>query len=104
MDFILLVAWLVLGLIVFGIVHKAFDITYFGCGGMFTVFFGCMAAVAVGFYFAASFIGWLITAVTSFIATYYKWILGSIVILGILGYLGGKAEDQDSNAEHPVEK
>jgi len=104
MDFMLLVVWLVLGLIIFGIVHKVFDITYFGCGGIFTVFFGCMAAVAVGFYLAASFIGWLITAVMSFIAAYYKWILGGIVVLGIFGYLGGKAERQDSNAEPPVEK
>lgn len=104
MDIFLLIAWIILGVLVFAIVHKVFDITYFGCGGLFSVFFGCMVAVAVIFYFAASFIGWLITAVTSFIAAYYKWIIGIVLVLGILGYFGGKPNKKNGDAEPPVEK
>jgi hypothetical protein len=100
MDFILLIGWIILGIIVFAIVNKAFNIMYFGFSGMVSVFVGCMAAVAVAFYFAASIIGWIISLIVGFITTYYKWIIGAIVLLVLLAIFGSKSEDKSVKAEH----
>jgi hypothetical protein len=95
MDLMLLIGWLILGIIVFVIVNKGFNITYFGFSGMVSVFVGCMAAVAIAFYFAASFIGWII----SLVVAYYKWIIGAIVVLMILGFLGSKSDEKKDTEE-----
>ena len=104
MDFILLFGWILLGTVVFGLVHKAFNITYFSFSGMFSVWFGCMASVAIGFYFAASFVMYIVSLVVAFVTGYYKWIIGTVVTLIILGMLGNKSDKRIDGTEETVGK
>jgi len=99
MDFMLLIGWIILGTALFGLINKALDITYFGFSGMFSYWFGCMAAVAIGFYFATSFVMWIFSLLLGFVTGYYKWIIGAVVLLIILGVLGNKSDKNNDKIE-----
>lgn len=99
MDFILLIGWVILGTALFGLINKVFNITYFGFSGMCSYWFGCMAAVAIGFYFAASFVMYIVSVVVGFVTGYYKWIIGTVVLLIIFGLLGIKSEKTNDKIE-----
>lgn len=97
MDLLLLIGWVILGTVLFFVVHKALNITYFGFSGIFSVWFGCMAAIAIGFYFLAALLGSAYYAVVGFVSAHYKWIIGGIVVLGFLSASGNKKEKADAN-------
>lgn len=104
MDFILLVVWVVLGTILFGILNKAVHITYFGFSAIFGTWIGCMAAIAIGFYFAASFVTYIVSLVVSFVTAYYKWIIGVVAVLIILAIPGSKSDTKQDKIKEFVEQ
>lgn len=99
MDLLLLIGWIIFGAIAFLIVNKVFNITYFGFSGMVSVFIGCMAAVAIGFYFVANFAIWLTTIIVGFITNYYKWLIGAVILLVILAIWGSKSDSNKRSEE-----
>lgn len=104
MDFILLIIWVVLGTILFGVLNKAVHITYFGFSAIFGTWIGCMAAIAIGFYFAASFFTYIVSLVISFVTAYYKWIIGIVAVLIIMAMLSSKSDTKQDRVEESVEQ
>ncbi|WP_371371027.1 hypothetical protein [Sporomusa aerivorans] len=93
MDWIVIILWLILGTALFGAVHKALNITYFGFGGLFNVWFWCMVAVAVVGYFALHLIGGVVDWASQFVSAYYRWIICGVLVLFGLAIMGSKVED-----------
>lgn len=103
MDWIIIIIWLILGTALFGAVHKAMDITYFGLGSICNMWFWCQVAVGVVGYFAVMLIGGVVDWTIQFVSTYYKWIIsGGIVLLGLFMMGGNKSEDLVDKKEKTV--
>ncbi|WP_336765595.1 hypothetical protein [Paenibacillus sp. USHLN196] len=73
MDGVSIVIGLVLGLIVFVILNKFINITYYGFKAIGATFIGCMLVGMVAF---------------AFVVTYWYWFLVGGAIIGGLVYLG----------------
>jgi len=81
MDTVLGIALLVIGTMVFVMVNKMFNITYFGTKAIFGTWMSCVIATGmVGTIFAA------------FIITYFKWIIGGLAVIAFLVYKGKNSE------------
>ncbi|MCE5286073.1 MAG: ribosomal protein L7/L12 [Pelosinus sp.] len=88
MDTILWIVLLIVGTFVFALVNKMFNITYFGVKAIFGTWMFCVLATGIlGTIFAA------------FVMTYYKWIIGIAVVLGVLVYMGKKGEKASAVSE-----
>ena len=93
-----------MGTALFGFVHKAFNVTYFSFSGVFSVFFGCMAVVAITGFITTVLFSSFISAVIGFVSAYYKWIIGGVTGLVILGMLGSKSDNKDGKVEERAEQ
>ena len=81
MDTVLGIVLLVIGTMVFVMVNKVFNIMYFGAKAIFGTWMACVIATGIiGTIFAA------------FIAMYYKWIIGGLVVIAFLVYKGKNSE------------
>ncbi len=81
MDTVLGIVLLVIGTMVFVMVNKMFNIMYFGAKAIFGTWMACVIATGIfGTIFAA------------FIAMYYKWIIGGLIVIGFFVYMGKKGE------------
>jgi hypothetical protein len=91
MDWILVIGWMIAATVLYTILCKTFSITHFGCSAMFSFWFGCMLVVGVIFAFVGSLIMSIFSVIVGFITAHYRWIIGAVVLLIILGVLGCKS-------------
>lgn len=97
MDWIIIVVWLILGTALFGVVNKAMDITYLGFGSIFNTWFWCQVAVGVAGYMALVLLGGVVEWVIQFVSTYYKWMIGGVVVLVGLGMMGSSKSEESAD-------
>lgn len=87
MDTAQTITMFIIAIVFFIIINRLFRVTYFGMKGFFFVFLCCMLA-------AAAVVTWLF----SFIANYYGWIIGVVVVIFILVAIGKRQpKDNDTN-------
>ncbi|WP_145414880.1 hypothetical protein [Paenibacillus xylanexedens] len=86
MDTTQTIAMFIIAIVFFVIINRIFHVTYFGMKGFFFVFLCCMLA-------AASVVTWLF----SFIANYYGWIIGVVVVISILVAIGKRKTKNNEN-------
>lgn len=88
MDTAQTIAMFIIAIVFFIIINKIFRITYFGIKGLFFVFLCCMLA-------AAAIVTWLF----SFIANYYGWIIGVVIVISILVAVGKRKPKDNENSQ-----
>lgn len=79
MDAIAVILGLIVGTGVFFLLNQVMDITYFGCGAIGSLWFGCVMFTIIAFMLLGGFVLGLL-----------KWVLIGGVILAIVGFVGSK--------------
>lgn len=69
---------IILATVIFFLVNSMLDITYFGCGAIGTLWFGCFVIAYI-----------ILTSVGGIFIGLLKWIVIGAVILGIIGLIAG---------------
>ena len=100
MEWLLYIGWLIAGTVLYAVVCKAFNVVHLGVSSMFSFWFGCMVAVGV----IGALLGGLVLSIVSmfvgFVTAHYKWMIGAIVALVILGiYINKSNENTEQSAE-----
>ena len=75
---------LIVGTIIFFLIDKSFDITYFGCRAIASLWFTCVLLTTAGFMWLGGIILGLL-----------KWILIGTVVLGVIGFVGSKMKGSE---------
>jgi len=100
MGWLLYIGWLIAGTVLYAVVCKAFNVVHFGVSAMFSFWFGCMIAVGVIGVLLGGLVLSIISMVVGFVTAYYKWIIGAIAALVILGiYLNKSNVNTGQGAE-----
>lgn len=94
MALILIIGWIIAGTILYSVISKTLGVVHFSFQSMFSWWFGCMVAIGVIFAFVGSLIMSVISMIVGFFTAYYKWIIGAVVILVILGIWGSKSNSK----------
>ncbi|MBP2640991.1 MAG: hypothetical protein H6Q66_1942 [Firmicutes bacterium] len=100
MEWLFYIGWLIAGTVLYAVVCKAFNVVHFGVSAMFSFWFGCMLAVGVIGALLGGLVLSIISMVVGFVTAYYKWIIGAIVALIILGiYINKTNENTGQSTE-----
>lgn len=84
METISIILGLIVGTGVFFLLNQLIDITYFGCGAIFSFWLGCVVFTALFF-----------VSIGGFALGLLKWILIGAVILGVIGFVGSKTNGNE---------
>ncbi len=75
---------LIVGTIIFFLINELFDITYFGCGAIASLWFTCVLLTTAGFMWLGGIVLGLL-----------KWVLIGTVVLAIVGFVGSKMKGNE---------
>lgn len=78
MDAIVAIFGLIVGTGIFFLLNQVMDITYFGCGAIGSLWFGCVVLTALAFKLLGGFVFGLL-----------KWVIIGAIILGVIGLIIG---------------
>lgn len=102
MGIVLGIAMVAAGTMLFFFLNRIFNIMYLGFRAVCIMWLSCVFGVGM-------IVVLLGTAVITFVTTYYKWLIGGAIVVGILAYMGSrktkeeKVEAAKNETELPAE-